>query len=81
MKIRWRIWKYLSPDGEERLAGGVHEDYLAPVAGHVIVDPEDEVALAVKHGEPVAAEEEGLPPHGKHLGSPGPDSGGGLGHD
>ena len=55
-------------DGEERLAGSVHEDDLGAPAGGggVAVDAEGEVAVGVEDGEAVAVEEEGLAPHGEH---------------
>lgn len=57
----WSVKNYLSADGEEAAAGGVHEDEFALVAGVglVRVDSEDELALGVVDGEAVTGEEEG----------------------
>lgn len=53
------INRYLSSEGEEALAGGVHEDDLVVGITAVGVDPEDELAFGVVGGEAVAGEEVG----------------------
>lgn len=57
---------HLSPEGEQRLAGGVHEDELAGAPRPVAVDSEDQVAVRVEDREPAAAEHERFPPHRQH---------------
>ena len=62
MSITSKI-NYLAADGEERLAGGVHEDDLALISGDVIIDAKDEIALGVVDSEAIAVEQQGLCPY------------------
>lgn len=57
---------YLSPEAEERLAGGVHEDYLPLASRRVVIYSGGEVALRVEDREPVPVEEQRLPPDRQH---------------
>ena len=53
----------LAADGEKRLAGGVHEDNLALMSRNIIVDPKNQIPLAVEHREAIAVEQQRLLPH------------------
>lgn len=56
---------YLSPDGEQRLAGGVHENDLIPTPRRVVFNSKHQISRCVEHREPIPIEEERFPPHGK----------------
>lgn len=66
------FWEYLSPNGKERFAGGVHEEDPRLATRGVVVDPEHQVPLRIEHREPVPVEEERPPPHSQHRGGPHP---------
>lgn len=59
--IEW--FRYLFPDGEQRLPSGVHENDLVAAPRGVVVDSEHQVPLGVEHREPVPVKEQRLPPH------------------
>lgn len=65
--IPWKFPNYLSTDRQKRFSGGVHQNYLALVPGHVVVDPENQVPLGVEDRETGAVEEQRLLPDGQHL--------------
>lgn len=50
------VGTYLAADGEEGVAGGVHEEEVGLGGGHVVVDAVDEVAGGIEDGEAVAVE-------------------------
>lgn len=52
----------LSADGEERLAGGVHEDDLGLIACYIVIDAEYYISFPVEHRKTFAIEEQRLPP-------------------
>lgn len=59
------MYIYLSADGVERVAGGIHENNLGLVSVGVVVDSKDEVSSGVEDGESIATEEQGFLPHGE----------------
>lgn len=47
---------YLSPDGEEWLAGGIHEHDLTLTPRAVVIDSEHQASLGIKNGKAITVE-------------------------
>lgn len=59
------IYNYLTADGEDRLAAGIHEnDFTVTTgSGHVSINSKDEVPFGIKYSETFAVEKQRLLPH------------------
>lgn len=55
--------RYLTADGEEGTAGGIHENDLAFTEFHVVIHSENQITFAVEHRETVTVKKEGFLPY------------------
>ncbi|MFS7976448.1 hypothetical protein Hanom_Chr10g00892571 [Helianthus anomalus] len=54
---------YLSADGEERAAGGIHENNLRLVTSGVIIDSKNKISFGIEDGKSIAIEEQRFLPN------------------